>query len=226
MLLCVLTYNHPHRKTQDLLYRLALSGFKPTVLATDWVARRNFKSLFQIKPDTLEYTPETICKRLDFEFRRVGVVKDDFLPVKHAVVIIAGAGILPSDFVVKNIVVNAHCGWLPLVRGLDALKWAIYDNQPIGVTTHIIDAEVDLGKLIDRREVPLFPNDNLFSIAIRQYEMEINMLVEAVKNKGWEKSTNFKESPGLSHRRMSHITEMQMIKRLESRLIDINTVKE
>ena len=226
MQLCVLTYNHPHRKTQDLLYRLALSGFKPAVLAIDWVERRNFKSLYQIKPDPLDYTPETICKRLDFEFQRVGEVKDDFLPVKHAVIIIAGAGILPANFVTENIVVNAHCGWLPLVRGLDALKWAIYDNQPIGVTTHIIDAEVDLGKLIDRRKVSLFPNDNLYSIAIRQYEIEINMLVEAVQNKGWEKAVDFKESPGSSHRRMSHIKEMQMIKRLESRLTGLNTAKD
>ena len=40
-------------------------------------------------------------------------------------------------------IVNAHPGIIPLTRGLDSLKWAIYQNVPIGNTLHLIDNEVD-----------------------------------------------------------------------------------
>tara|TARA_Y200000002_G_C22599361_1_gene628831 strand:- start:802 stop:990 length:189 start_codon:yes stop_codon:yes gene_type:complete len=40
----VLTYNAPHRKTQDLLVRLKSRGYYDVeVIATPWVKRKSFK---------------------------------------------------------------------------------------------------------------------------------------------------------------------------------------
>jgi len=219
----VITYDHPHRKTQDLLYRLVLAGIKPSVLALDWVERKVHKPLFKTKLAAADIMPATICEKLELGFRKVGSVDDSFLPAENSVVLIAGAGILPEKFVTKNKVVNSHCGWLPLVKGLDALKWAIYNNQPIGVTTHVVDPQIDCGRLIDRRLVPLFPTDDLFSIAVRQYELEIEMLVESALNKGWESTSEFESDDSPAHRRMSHVKELQMVQRLEARLRDLDT---
>ena len=66
-------------------------------------------------------------------------------------------------------------------RGLDSLKWAILYGYPIGVTTHIIESEADLGEIIEQRFVPVYYEDSFYELAMRVYETEIEMLVN-VKN--------------------------------------------
>lgn len=39
----------------------------------------------------------------------------------------------------KYRIINAHPGYIPVVRGLDSLKWAIVEGLPIGVTTHLLE---------------------------------------------------------------------------------------
>lgn len=82
---------------------------------------------------------------------------------------------------VYKIIFNSHPGYIPNCRGLDAFKWAIYDNQPIGVTTHLIGEYVDAGYIIERRIIKVKQNDTIHSLAYRVYENEISMLVEAIK---------------------------------------------
>ena len=44
------------------------------------------------------------------------------------------------------------------MRGLDSLKWAIFEGKPIGVTTHIISEETDTGWLINKQLLSLLSN--------------------------------------------------------------------
>ena len=240
----LLTYDRPHRKTQDLLYLFKLSGANLHVLITPWVERKNFVALFKVKPDPWPWYPSEICEKLGYKYSkisselRVGADKFDekkgllgenseFSCVLDSdlcgeIVVIAGAGILGESFVKSNTVLNSHCGWLPKVRGLDALKWAIYYGHEIGVTTHVVDETCDGGLLIEQKEVPLYPQDNIYSIAMRQYEMEISMLVDAVVSKKYENTTEF-GVPGYDpKRRMKHRTELQMAERLHQRLTQLN----
>ena len=108
--------------------------------------------------------------------------------------------------------INAHPGYLPNVRGLDALKWAIYDGQPIGVTTHQLGEHVDAGLIIERKIVPVYANDTFHAVAQRQYEMEVNMLTEAIDK--IETAQEFVE-PGdyPLRKRMSHEMETDIIQR-------------
>ena len=96
------------------------------------------------------------------------------------VFLVCGAGILPQDFVESYQIINAHPGYIPYARGLDALKWAIYEKQPIGVTTHLLGKEVDAGTILQRKLVPIKENDTFHTVAQRQYELEIAMLVNAI----------------------------------------------
>ena len=230
----LLTYDHPHRKTQDLLYHLKVAGVNLHVIATAWEERKNFKPLFTTKPEPYAYSPALISEKLGFKFDKIPLVdvvevvtlhEGQFpqpplpkLNLRGEVIIIAGAGILGKDFVKNNTVINAHCGWLPKVRGLDALKWAIYHNYPIGVTTHVVDEKCDAGFLIERREVSLYPQDTLYSIAMRQYEQEISMLVDAVRLERYLNTALFNEPADEPHRRMKHSTELVMMERLKERL--------
>jgi hypothetical protein len=225
----LLTYDHPHRKTQDLLFRFKMAGVDLHVLATPWIERKNFVPLFKVKPDDLPWYPKQICNKLGYKFDRIELTDvvavgeaTDFVPFSGEVVAIGGAGILKAAFVQKNTVINSHCGYLPFVRGLDALKWAICLYQPIGVTTHVIDESCDGGKMIEREVVPLYPQDDLFSIAMRQYGMELDMLVDAVANEKWKHTTPFDPAHFKNpHRRMGHSRELQMIERLKRNLIDM-----
>lgn len=231
-MLGVLTYDAPHRKTQDLLLRIkALLSDDVLVIATPWEQRKAHKPLISHRPAEphwpaapLPINPADLCNSLGYSY---SVIPKDELclnPPKAKMVLIGGAGILPGE-VIRSWppIINAHPAWIPYGRGLDSLKWAIYKNLPIGATTHIIDDRCDAGTVIERRFIPIYPQDTFHALAHRQYEVEMDMLIGAVE-KVREMESSFQpiavEDGGeceTVHRRMPHIKEMIMLRRFESR---------
>lgn len=182
----VISYNTPHRKTQDVLFQLKAKGYeKVTVLALPFVQRENpFKPIYAHRPSTaIQVETNLLCERLSYGFETV--TADEIHPYleKHPTdfILIAGAGLLPDELVENHKLINSHPGWLPKVRGLDSLKWAIHNKQPLGVTCHFVDSEADAGFLIDQKMVPIYSNDTFHSVAYRQYEIEIEMLVNSIE---------------------------------------------
>ena len=48
-MIAVLTYDAPHRKTQDIILRLKALGYHDiTAVASPWVARKSFKPILNI----------------------------------------------------------------------------------------------------------------------------------------------------------------------------------
>jgi len=45
-------------------------------------------------------------------------------------------------------ILNAHPGYLPYHRGLDSNLWAIRKNDPVGITTYILDSGLDTGDIL------------------------------------------------------------------------------
>ena len=90
--------------------------------------------------------------------------------------VVGGAGILDLSFAGKKPVVNAHPVIIPLTRGLDSFKWAIYNNDPLGITIHLIDSEVDKGEILLIEHTPIFPTDKIETLVMRHYELEIEIL--------------------------------------------------
>lgn len=56
-------------------------------------------------------------------------------------------------------VVNLHPAYLPYNRGAYPNIWSIVERTPAGVTLHYVDAGVDTGDIIARRQVPIEPVD-------------------------------------------------------------------
>ena len=218
----VLTYNAPHRKTQDLLSRLKMRGYDEiSVLATPWKERKNFQSLIpHRKFNVLNIELSDLCSRLDYTFNKVEI--NDLNNVGNEWILIGGAGILPENIVASNKVINSHPAYLPYVRGLDSLKWAIYDRKPIGVTTHIISKDCDAGKLIRRELVDLYSWDTFHSVAQRQYEMEIDMLVDSIEDVKTAKLKELSTKESEPHRRMPHKIENMLIKRFQEIIDKVN----
>ncbi|MBE8523055.1 hypothetical protein ILP97_37130 [Amycolatopsis sp. H6(2020)] len=60
-------------------------------------------------------------------------------------------------------VLNAHNGALPTHRGMDAVGWALLNNQPIVCSLHLARPVVDAGEVIAAHPVPTTPVDTLAS---------------------------------------------------------------
>ncbi len=51
-------------------------------------------------------------------------------------------------------VLNVHLGLLPEVRGMSTPEWSLLNRIPVGVTIHYVDAGIDTGPILQRREFP------------------------------------------------------------------------
>ena len=206
----VFTYNANHRKTHDLVFRLKLRRYSDiTLLILPWICRTNHIPIYNHRPKNYsEITPWDFANAMNIKAKLFSEQEHDL--ENYDKLLIGGAGILSENLLEYNII-NSHPGYLPNVRGLDALKWAILEGQPIGITTHIIGKEADTGTLIDRKIVPVYFIDSFQSVAMRQYDMEIDMLVEAVSNEPTEELKAYPEYP--IHKRMNVTDELRMIKR-------------
>lgn len=227
-MIAVLTYDIRHRKTQDLLLRLKACGHgNILVVALPFEKRLKHKPLYRHRPSNVVPidTPE-LCDNLGYGFTRMSDLS--FFKENIECVLIGGANIIEREQTERFKIINSHPGYLPHSRGLDALKWAIYHNWPIGVTTHIINEEIDGGFLIKQRQTNLYHNDSFHSIATRHYELEIEMLVDSLGEYDCAKVMGNKivDEAGLwfesvVHGRMPNDLELVMMKRLEHRLMNI-----
>ncbi len=184
---CVLTYDAPHRKTADLLTTLAAQGERGIDLVVlPWRERvARAAPLIPHRPGPLlDVPPAALAERLGMGVRHSTVdrLAGDLAAGGYRAALIGGAGILAPDVVAACRCINAHPGYLPHVRGLDALKWAVLEGLPIGVTTHVVDRAVDAGTLVRRELVPIHASDTFHAVAYRQYEMEVQLLAAALRD--------------------------------------------
>lgn len=211
----VITYNIAHRKTYDTLCLLKACGYeKVVVFAKPLHYEKKITPLVKHRPKPYVDLPlDILCKSFGYDYVDIADYLQSELPGSTPI-LICGAGIVPQELINNYTIINAHPGYLPNVRGLDALKWAVYENQPIGVTTHILGDEVDAGDIIDRQLVPIYFNDSFHAVAQRQYEMEVRMLVEAL-DKLQNVCEHMKPSNYPVHRRMQHSFEMRLFECFE-----------
>ena len=215
----ILTYDAPHRKTQDLLLKLKMKGYTDiNVYATPWEERKNFQPLIPHRHLIAEnISLKDLCKNLSYTYTPIDIA--DIKLDDNDIMLIGGAGIIPKELI-GNKIINSHPAYLPNVRGLDSLKWAIINGQPIGVTTHIINEHTDAGHLIRREFVPLYYWDTFHSVAVRQYEMEIQMLVDAIEELPKAELTPL-PTTGVVTRRMPHKYELKLMKKFQKIIDDI-----
>lgn len=181
MRLGLITYDARHLKTEQIAVGLRLRGHGDVrFYALPFVERPARNIVFGHRPDMATGAhSRDIAASLGAPYHPVASPAE--IPADDAdVFLILGAGLLPAEFVKATAgrVVNSHPGIIPLVRGLDAFKWAILDGMPIGNSLHFIDEEADAGELLVVRETPVFPTDTLADFARRHYECEIDMMID------------------------------------------------
>ena len=171
----VITYDHPHLKTEQVVRALLKYDYELTLFALPFSPRRTRPCVFEHRPCQFDAVhPQRLAEQCSLVFRRCA--SDSELPGGFDYYIITGAGILSPRCLEGKKIINCHPGLLPICRGLDAFKWAIYDNIPVGNTLHFIDENIDEGRVIFRRLTPVYAEDTIQAFAMRHYRSEIGLL--------------------------------------------------
>jgi len=76
---------------------------------------------------------------------------------------------------------NLHGSLLPQYRGAAPLNWAVINGEKkTGVTTFLLDHEIDTGKIIFKREIPIGENDTVGDVHDRLMGIGAKLVVETV----------------------------------------------
>ncbi len=173
----IITYDYEHLKTEQIVSNLVLDKriLEIKLFALPFLKRKERKVLFKHRPNQNLGTHTSNLKELDkvtFETWTGNEVISDMVDF----FVITGAGIIDINFAKGKPIVNAHPGIIPTSRGLDSFKWAILNGDKIGITLHLIDKDVDKGKILCIKKTPVFCKDTIEALARRHYELEIFML--------------------------------------------------
>ncbi|MDR1591291.1 MAG: hypothetical protein LBS16_00170 [Prevotellaceae bacterium] len=207
----VLTYAVPHRKTYDVLCLLKAKGYQNVeVYALPLHYTKRKFPLIEHRPPAPNIDPHEICN--GFGYKYVKEFNVHSFP-QNGIVLLCGGGILTPEIYNTFRVINSHPGYLPYVRGLDALKWAICEDLPIGVTTHRIGGAVDAGLVIAQETIPLYKNDSFHTLALRQYETEVRLMVDSIEM--IDDASNYIAATGEIRKRMPPELEMTLVERFD-----------
>ncbi|MHA1649736.1 MAG: formyltransferase family protein [Candidatus Helarchaeota archaeon] len=185
----IFAYNFNHKKTFEGIIRLWLEGYKIScIFAQDRLKLNFYQSKIRVGPKDIYYIhPSRIAERLNIPYHVLmhnskeceNLIKEYELDLG----IILGARILKKHIIdaFRIGIINMHPGLLPWNRGLDNLKWAIIDELPQGVTTHLIDAQVDWGSILLQEIIEVYPDDTLLDIYLRLQSKELDLMIESIK---------------------------------------------
>ncbi len=78
-------------------------------------------------------------------------------------------------------IINIHPSLLPSFRGIKAVEQALDAGVKItGCTAHLVDLEVDSGKIIMQAAVPVLPQDTVDTLHVRIQQQEHHVLPQAI----------------------------------------------
>ncbi len=76
---------------------------------------------------------------------------------------------------------NLHASLLPQYRGAAPINWAVINGETVtGLTTFMLNAEIDKGDIIGRVEMPILPEDNAGTLHDRLMEAGKELVVLTV----------------------------------------------
>jgi len=223
--IALFAYNFPHKKTQDFIFRILAEGFKIfTIYAADPIKLNIPASSIKTKINHIGLMhPSEIAK--NFGIRYVVTphnekICSDLVENNISLGIISGARILKSPVIkcFRRGIINFHPGLIPEARGLDALLWSIYNNVPLGVTSHLINDRIDAGCILEKREIPLYKSDTILDLSERLYDLQLDMISVAITRA--IKGEAFKiENYHVYNRKMPVELEQEVLNKLDQYLL-------
>jgi len=102
----------------------------------------------------------------------------------EAMVVVGYGQIIPQSIIdlPPHGIINVHASLLPKYRGAGPIQWAIANGESVtGVTTMRIDAGLDTGDMLLKRETPIGPEENAIELGNRLAAMGADLLVETLE---------------------------------------------
>jgi len=120
--------------------------------------------------------PEKIKNDLEFRSRLEQLAPE-------AIVVVAYGRIIPQWMIdlppLGNI--NGHASLLPKYRGAAPIQWAIASGEAVtGVTTMRIDAGLDTGDMLMKRDIPINDDDTAVTLAPKLAALTAELLIETL----------------------------------------------
>lgn len=76
---------------------------------------------------------------------------------------------------------NLHAALLPQYRGAAPIHWAVINGETVtGATTFFLSHEIDTGRIILKKELPIAPDENVGSVHDRLMEMGKELVTQTV----------------------------------------------
>lgn len=76
---------------------------------------------------------------------------------------------------------NLHAALLPQYRGAAPIHWAVINGESMtGATTFFLSHEIDTGRIILKKELPIAPDENVGSVHDRLMEMGKDLVTQTV----------------------------------------------
>ena len=190
MKIVLFVYDFPHKKSLKGMQLLKSKGIKDVyVVASPKVElkfRKSKNRVAVIENEIVE--PANLAKEYGWESFVAGHNSEEALTfyktIKPSLGIVLGARILSKKVIdsFSNGIINFHPGVLPENRGLDNLKWAIFNNLPQGVTTHFIDENIDVGFEIYKECIDIDAEDSLFDVNSKLFDLQITHLNKLISS--------------------------------------------
>lgn len=220
----LITYDYAHLKTEQLAckYNQNEKISEINLYALPFVPREERAVVLSHRPNMTRSVPTACLSDLSKVSFQKWDGKSDISEFND-IFVIGGSGIINIAFAKGKPIVNAHPGIIPLTRGLDSFKWAIYNNDPIGNTLHLINNEVDKGEILQIQYTPVFSSDSLETLARRHYEYEIDMLANVLEVINSRIIPSDIEKPATM--RMKAEIEAEMVRRFDNWKIHITNLK-
>lgn len=77
---------------------------------------------------------------------------------------------------------NVHDSLLPAYAGFSPIIWALLNNEPeVGVTAHLMDAELDAGPIVTQRSIPVGPRDTATDLFHRTVDLIAPVVAESLE---------------------------------------------
>ena len=168
--------NHFKRSWKRLVMKIKVRGFMPAI-------KRIVENLMVRKKQISEIYRQHVEKVFFVEEINSDEVREILITNHVGLLLLTATPIIKSTIIdVDGLkILNAHTGWLPNYRGLDANIKALRDGNSPGVSIHKVTQKIDAGEIYIREKFEINYNENILN-QIDQKELELagKLFVKAI----------------------------------------------
>jgi hypothetical protein len=138
-------------------------------------------------------------------------VENELKNVNIDKIVLCHAPVVRSNILECATTVNAHPGDLPLMRGVDNVRWSLYFMSNPACTLHEVDSGIDTGVILHKEFIPLYMTDKISDIQNRASSICLEMLADYIDDREF---TETKQSEGVQHYLMPKCIAKQLERNL------------